>query len=58
MFHILGVRLSLTSVIPIDLSPYIDRPVVPKPYDQWPEKYQRVVFPLNLLFSFAWSLEM
>ena len=58
MFHILRVHLSLTSVILIDLTPYIDWPVIPKLYDQWLEKYQRVVFPLNLLFSFAWSLEM
>lgn len=32
--------------------------VIPTPYTEWPESYQNAIFPLYLLFSVAWSLEM
>ncbi|GBE80791.1 hypothetical protein SCP_0305110 [Sparassis crispa] len=32
--------------------------IVPTPYELWPAKYQRSIFPLQMLFSIAWSLEM
>ncbi|PCH36589.1 hypothetical protein WOLCODRAFT_140511 [Wolfiporia cocos MD-104 SS10] len=40
---------------------YIDLPgygVIPMPYALWPEHYKRFIFPLNLVFSIVWSLEM
>ena len=63
MSHILAVRRA-TSLFYLPyriLTILFARPwcqVVPTPYELWPEKYRRAVFPLNLLFSFAWSLEM
>lgn len=32
--------------------------VIPTPYQLWPQSYQNAIFPLYLLFSVAWSLEM
>ncbi|KAH8110422.1 hypothetical protein DFH11DRAFT_1730338 [Phellopilus nigrolimitatus] len=32
--------------------------IVTKPYNFWDERYQRVIFPLMMVFSFAWSFEM
>ncbi|KZT05431.1 uncharacterized protein LAESUDRAFT_230296 [Laetiporus sulphureus 93-53] len=32
--------------------------IIPTPYELWPEKDQRWIFPLYMLFSFAWGLEM
>ncbi|KAJ7686805.1 hypothetical protein B0H17DRAFT_1013292 [Mycena rosella] len=32
--------------------------IIPKPYNLWPESDQRVIFPLMLVFSLAWGLEM
>lgn len=31
---------------------------IPTPYVFWPQAYQDSIFPLMLVFSFAWSLEM
>ncbi|KLO16178.1 hypothetical protein SCHPADRAFT_224398 [Schizopora paradoxa] len=31
---------------------------IPTPYVFWPQAYQDAIFPLMLVFSFAWSLEM
>lgn len=32
--------------------------VIPKPSTLWRKSYQDAIFPLNLMFSIAWSLEM
>ncbi|KAI0079234.1 hypothetical protein K474DRAFT_1736289 [Panus rudis PR-1116 ss-1] len=32
--------------------------IIPTPWQLWPESHKRVIFPLQLIFSFAWSLEM
>lgn len=32
--------------------------VIPKPYKFWTPLHQRMVFPLYMLFSVAWGLEM
>jgi len=40
---------------------YMDIPgygIQPTPYEVWPEKYQKAIFPLTMLFSIAWSFEM
>ncbi|KAI0941563.1 hypothetical protein AcW1_003425 [Taiwanofungus camphoratus] len=40
---------------------YINVPgegIIPTPWELWPSAYQRAIFPLNLLFSIAWGLEM
>ncbi|KDQ56306.1 hypothetical protein JAAARDRAFT_158328 [Jaapia argillacea MUCL 33604] len=35
-----------------------DHGIVPTPYQLWPQSYQTAIFPLYLMFSVAWSLEM
>ncbi|CCM03943.1 uncharacterized protein FIBRA_06096 [Fibroporia radiculosa] len=40
---------------------YADIPgigVVPIPFEFWLPKYHRAIFPLNIVFSFSWGLEM
>lgn len=32
--------------------------IIPKPSSMWPEEQQRAIFPLMLVFSFGWSMEM
>ena len=32
--------------------------VIPKPYQLWKEQYIQAIFPLLMVLSFAWALEM
>ncbi|KAJ6488239.1 hypothetical protein C8R47DRAFT_510893 [Mycena vitilis] len=36
----------------------LDGAIMPKPYFMWPEADQRAIFPLTLMFSIGWSMEM
>ena len=49
---------------PLDLELRIARlnafslPVIPKPYQLWKKQHVQSIFPLMMVLSFAWALEM
>lgn len=46
------------SIATFGYSPLPIYSVVPKPYLLWPTSFQKAIFPLNMVFSFGWSLEL
>ncbi|KAJ6631337.1 hypothetical protein B0H10DRAFT_1978287 [Mycena sp. CBHHK59/15] len=62
--YLLSVPLILTYALGFAIIKYrqgfisIEGNVIPKPYTEWPESSRRAIFPLMLMFTVGWSMEM